>query len=99
MNSIKVTVLSNVVTERKGNFTDDKGNDRPYTTRKQPAKIECGGFAYPLDIRLEEGQSPYASGEYELDFEAMLQVNNGSISLSKFAVLNQLPKAAFAKAA
>ena len=99
MNLIKVTVLSAVVNERKGTFTDEKGNDRAYTTRKQTGKVECGGFAYPLDIRLEDGQEPYASGEYELDLETMLQVNKGNISLSKFTVLNALPKAASAKAA
>ncbi|MFL3642776.1 single-stranded DNA-binding protein [Xanthomonas campestris] len=87
MSGIKVTVLSAEVDERGGTFKDDRGEDREYTTRKQKAKLEAGGFAYPLDLRIEKGQAPYQPGEYELDFEAMVTVNKGAINYSKFHVL------------
>jgi len=96
--SIKVTVLSAEVDERGGTFKDDEGNDREYTTRKQKAKLEAGGFAYPLDIRLEKGQPAYQPGEYELDVEAMVSVNKGSINYSKFHVLRPLKVTARAAA-
>lgn len=85
--SMKVTVMDAEVIERGGTFQDDNGKDRSYTTRKQKAKIEAGGFVYPFDVRLEDGQKPYAVGEYEVDVEAMAQVNKGVLSLSKFTKL------------
>lgn len=87
MSGIKVTVLSAEVVERGGTFKDDEGKDRSYTTRKQKAKLEAGGFAYPFDVRLEEGQVPFPAGDYELDVESMAQVNKGVLSLSKFTAL------------
>lgn len=90
MSGIKVTVLSVEVDERGGTFKDDRGEDREYTTRKQKAKLEAGGFAYPLDLRIEKGQAAYQPGEYELDFEAMVTVNKGVINYSKFHVLRPL---------
>ncbi|MDV0438273.1 single-stranded DNA-binding protein [Xanthomonas sacchari] len=85
--SIEVTVMDAEVIERGGTFQDDSGKDRSYTTRKQKAKIEMGGFVYPFDVRLEDGQQPYAVGKYELDIESMGQVNKGVLSLSKFTKL------------
>ncbi len=93
-NVIKVTVLSSSVDERGGSFKNDAGENVEYTTRKQKAKLETGGFAYPYDVRLDKGQQPYAEGEYELDVTAMAQVNKGVLSLSKFTVLRMVPKAA-----
>ncbi|KWV12212.1 single-stranded DNA-binding protein [Xanthomonas translucens pv. translucens] len=87
MSGIKVTVMDAEVIERGGTFKDDSGQDRSYTTRKQKAKIEMAGFAYPFDVRLEDGQKGYPVGEYELDIEAMGQVNKGVLSLSKFTKL------------
>ncbi|MBV6851814.1 single-stranded DNA-binding protein [Xanthomonas euvesicatoria] len=87
MSGIKVTVLSAEVDERGGTFKDDEGKDREYTTRKQKAKLEAGGFVYPLDVRLEKGQAAYQPGEYQLDLEAMVTVNKGAINYSKFHVL------------
>lgn len=87
MSGIKVTVLDAKIDERGGTFKDDSGNDRSYTTRKQKAKLEVGGFAYPFDVRLEDGQTAYAVGEYELDLDRMITVNKGVASLSKFASL------------
>ncbi|WP_294991056.1 single-stranded DNA-binding protein [uncultured Stenotrophomonas sp.] len=92
-NVIKVTVLSSSVDERGGSFKNDAGENVEYTTRKQKAKLETGGFAYPYDVRLDKGQQPYAEGEYELDVTAMAQVNKGVLSLSKFTVLRMVPKA------
>lgn len=64
-----------------------------YTTRKQKAKLETAGFAYPFDVRLDKGQQPFPEGEYELDVAAMAQVNKGVLSLSKFTALRPVPKA------
>lgn len=93
-NIIKVTVLKNEIDERVGTFKNDAGDIVEYTTRKQKAKLETGGFAYPFDVRLDNGQSAYAVGEYELDVAAMAQVNKGVVTLSKFTVLRQLGKPA-----
>lgn len=92
--SIKVTVLKNEIDERGGSFKNDAGENVEYTTRKQKAKLETGGFAYPFDVRLDKGQPGYPEGEYELDIESMLQVNKGVASLSKFTVLRMVPKVA-----
>jgi len=92
--SVKVTVLKNEIGERGGSFKNDAGDNVEYTTRKQKARLEAGGFAYPFDVRLDKGQHGYPEGEYELDIESMLQVNKGVASLSKFTVLRMLPKTA-----
>lgn len=86
-NEIKVTVLDANPIERSGEFDGRDGEKISYTTRKQKAKIEAGGFAYPFDVRLEDGQRPYPVGAYTLDVGAMLQVNKGVASLGKFTVL------------
>ncbi|WP_223495080.1 G5P family DNA-binding protein [Stenotrophomonas indicatrix] len=91
--SIKVTVLKSEIDERGGNFKNDKGESVAYTTRKQKGKLETDGFAYPFDVRLQDGQPGYPQGDYELDIESMLQVNKGVASLSKFTVLRKLPAA------
>ncbi|PJL12864.1 single-stranded DNA-binding protein [Stenotrophomonas maltophilia] len=92
--SIKVIVLKSEIDERGGSFKNDKGEDVAYSTRKQKGKLETDGFAYPFDVRLQDGQPGYPQGEYELDVESMLQVNKGVATLSKYTVLRQLPKAA-----
>ncbi|MDF2480061.1 MAG: StPhphiSHP2 gp2 [Stenotrophomonas indicatrix] len=92
--SIKVTVLKSDVEERKGSFKNDAGEMVEFTTRKQRAKLEAGGFAYPLDVRLDNGQTGYPEGEYELDVDSMIQVNKGVINLSKYTALRPLQKAA-----
>lgn len=89
---IKVTVLDATVNERGGSFKNDAGEQVEFTTRKQKAKLETGGFAYPYDVRLDKGQPPYPEGEYEFDVANMLQVNKGVATLSKFTVLRQLQK-------
>lgn len=87
----KVTILKAEVEERGGTFKDDSGNDRAYTTRKQKAKLEVGGFVYPLDVRLEDGQKPYPVGDYTFDLDEMLSVNKGTLNLSKFTKLVPAP--------
>lgn len=87
----KVTILKAEVEERGGTFKDDSGNDRSYTTRKQKAKLEIGGFVYPLDVRLEDGQRPYPVGDYVLDMDEMLTVNKGALNISKFTKLVPVP--------
>jgi hypothetical protein len=92
----KVSILSSLPVEKEGSFTNDKGEDVKYATRKQSARLEVQGFAYPFDVRLEKDQRPYPVGDYALDLAAMLQCNKGSISLNKFPVL--VPVASAVKA-
>lgn len=83
----KCTVLGAAVT-KDGNFKNDNGEMIDFQTIKQPGKLEVGGFAYPFDIRLDKGQTPWPVGDqYVLDLDAMVQVNKGVVSLSKFHVL------------
>lgn len=89
---MRVTILEADVVERSGTFDGKDGEQINYTTRKQKAKLEAGGFAYPLDVRLEEGQKPYALGEYELDLDNMVSVNKGVINLSKYTALKAKAK-------
>lgn len=86
-NDCKVTILSAEPVERSGTFDGRDGEAINYTTRKQKAKLEVGGFAYPFDVRLEDGQKPYPVGNYLLDIPAMLAVNKGVASLGKYTVL------------
>lgn len=85
---IKVTVLAASITKH-GTFKNDAGEPQDYTTVIQKGRMESNGFAYPYDVRLEDGQQDYPQGDYELDVEAMIQVNKGKASLSKFTVLKK----------
>lgn len=87
MSNAKVTIASNDVVEREGAFKGSNGEMIEYNTRKQDAKIEVGGFAYPYEVRLENGQKPYPAGVYELDLAAMVECNKKSLSLTKYPVL------------
>ena len=87
MNHIMVTILPGDVVENSGTFTDDEGKEREYTTRKQKAKLEVCGFAYPFEVRIERTQKPYAPGVYYMDAGAMVSVNKGAINWSKYPVL------------
>lgn len=93
MSTIKVTVIKGTVEEKSGTFKDNDGKDREYTTRKQKAKIEAAGFAYPFDVRLEDGERAYPEGEYLLDVDSMLQVNKGVAVLGKYTKLIPANKA------
>lgn len=95
MNEAIVEVLDGQVKERGGNFKGRDGEDIAYNTRKQEARLEVGGFAYPYDVRLEDGQEGYKPGRYRLALEKMLTVNKGVHALGKFTVL--VPLAAAAK--
>lgn len=90
----RVTIADGTVHAREGSFKNDKGENVNYSTRKQVAKLEIGGFAYPFDVRLEDGQKPYEPGSYSLDLEAMVSVNKGAINLSKFPHLRPIASAA-----
>lgn len=91
--SNRVTITDATVNAREGSFKNDKGEDVSYSTRKQSAKLEIGGFAYPFDVRLEDGQKPYEVGSYVLDLEAMVSVNKGAINLSKYPTLRPVTPA------
>lgn len=90
MNDAIVEVLDSEVKERGGNFKGRDGEDIAYNTRKQEARLEVGGFAYPYDVRLEDGQKGYAPGRYRLALEKMITVNKGAHALGKFTVLAPL---------
>ncbi len=92
-NEVICTVLDSEPVERSGEFDGRDGEKISYTTRKQKAKLEVGGFAYPYDVRLEDGQKPYATGRYQFDIASMMNVNKGVASLGKFTVLSALPGA------
>jgi len=85
--SAVVTILSSDVKEHAGSFKGRDGEAIDYSTRKQDAKIEVNGFAYPYEVRLEKDQKPYAEGVYDLDLAAMVEVNKKSINLGKYPVL------------
>lgn len=87
---IIVEVFPGSVDERSGTFKDDEGNEREYTTRKQEAKLETMGFAYPYQVRLDKGQAPFAPGRYRMVVGKMLTVNKGAHAVSKFPVLEPL---------
>lgn len=88
MNSdIVVEVFPGEVEEREGVFTNDAGDEVKYQTRKQKAKLESGGFAYPYDVRLEKDQKPFAPGRYRMNPAKMLTVNKGVHGFSKYPVL------------
>lgn len=86
-NEIVCTVLDGNPVERSGEFDGRDGEKISYTTRKQKGKLECGGFAYPYDIRIEDGQNPYPPGVYTFDVASMISVNKGVASLGKYTVL------------
>lgn len=89
MNSSEIVVVIEPgdVRERSGTFIDDEGKERAYKTRKQAARLEVGGFVYPYDVRLEDGQAPFKPGRYRMNPAKMLTVNKGAHSFSKYAVL------------
>ena len=87
---IKCTVLPGEPKQRDGDFTNERGENVKYSKTTQATRLEVNGFAYPYDVRLEKGQPPYPPGDYTLDLAAMLQINKGSHSLSKYAVLRPL---------
>lgn len=82
-----VTILSADVEEKSGTFTDDEGKERAFTTRKQKARLEVGGFVYPYEVRLQSGQPPYPAGQYALDLGAMLEVVKNTHAISRYPVL------------
>lgn len=94
---IVVEVFPGSVDERSGSFKNDAGEEVQYTTRKQPGKIECMGFVYPYDVRLDKGQAPFSPGRYRMVVGKMLTVNKGAHAFNKFPVLVPLA-AASAKA-
>lgn len=87
---IVVEVLDGNVQERKGEFTNDKGEAVKFETRKQGAKLEVGGFVYPYEVRLENGQPAFRPGRYRMAVEKMLSVNKGNHSIARFPVLEPL---------
>lgn len=90
MTIIKCTILPGDAKTREGEFNNDRGEAVKYSKTTQASRVEVNGFAYPYDVRLEKGQPPHKPGEYELDLAAMLEINKGNHSLSKYAVLRPL---------
>ncbi len=90
-NDIVVVIDGAQVKERAGSFKNDAGEQVDYKTRKQDARLEAGGFAYPYEVRLEDGQAPFPPGRYRMRPEKMLTVNKGTHAFSKYAVLEAIP--------
>ena len=65
----------------------------------QKAKLEVGGFAYPIKIKLEQKADAYAEGEYLMDLASMVTVNKDAVFLSKFHKLIPLKAASLTKVA
>ncbi|MCD9096530.1 single-stranded DNA-binding protein [Luteimonas fraxinea] len=82
-----VEVFEGDVDIRGGTFKNDQGEQVEYETRKQPARLESNGYAYPFDVRLEKGRAPFPPGRYVMDCGAMLSVNKGAHAISKFPIL------------
>lgn len=88
-----VVVLEDTIDIRGGTFKNDKGDDVTYETRKQSARLETNGFAYPYEVRLEKDQPGYAPGKYRMDLGAMLTVNKGAHGIAKFPKLHAIAPA------
>lgn len=86
---VVVEVVSNDVQERKGEFTNDKGEQVKFETRKQEARLHVNGFVYPYDVRLENGQPAFPPGRYRMALEKMITVNKGNHGIARFPVLEQ----------
>lgn len=97
-NEIVVVIEPGQIKERAGSFRNDSGETVEYKTRKQEARLEAGGYAYPYEVRLEDGQPAFAPGRYRMRPEKMLSVNKGAHAFSKFPVLEAIPAPAAAKA-
>lgn len=85
-----VEILPGEVKDSQGEFTNDEGEKIAYHTRKQPSRLETGGFAYPYDVRLEKDQKAYPPGRYRMRVSAMLTVNKGMHYIQKYPVLEAL---------
>lgn len=82
-----VVIPEGDVQERNGSFKNDQGEQVDYSTRKQAARLETGGFAYPYEVRLEKDQPAFKPGRYVMAMHKMLQVNKGVHSIAKYPVL------------
>ena len=85
-----VEILDDQAKEKSGTFKDDEGNEREYTTRKQEARIEFGGYVQPYQVRVEVGVKPFPKGRYRMNLRKMMKVNNEALAFSKYAVLEPL---------
>lgn len=70
--------------DKEGSFTNDAGDSVSYSTRKQAARVECGGFVYPYELRLDKDQKPYPVGAYQFDWAQTLEFNKKNMGLGKF---------------
>lgn len=89
-----VEVLDGEVIERAGSFEDDSGKSVAYETRKQEARLEVNGYAYPYKVRLEKGQPAFKPGRYRMALHKMLKINNEAHGINKFPVLEPIAAAA-----
>ena len=85
-----VDIYEGPLKEREGMFQNDKGEDVNYHTRAHEARLEIGGFAYPFDVRLEQGQKEFEPGRYVLRLDKMVECNKGKLFLKKYPVLQPL---------
>jgi hypothetical protein len=94
VNEAMVIIENDDVAEKAGTFKNDAGESINYETRKQSARLELNGFAYPFEIKLEKDQKPYKVGKYTLDLASMIEVNKKAIYLTKYPVLRAVASAA-----
>lgn len=93
MNSeIVVVIEPGEVKERDYSFKNDAGEVVEGKTRKQEARLEAGGYAYPYEVRLENGQAAFKPGRYVMNVAKMLTVNKGVHVFSKYPVLEAVAK-------
>ena len=64
-----VTIESTKVRENSG-----EKNGKPWRIREQPAFLRGERVAGEINLILEEGQAPYALGDYELDVERSVKI-------------------------
>lgn len=93
---MKITITNTDVDTRKG---DSKKTGKPYVMHTQGATAENNRFRMPIRLTLGDDGKAYPAGEYELDLEAAVQINQyGDVGFLRVLPL-KLVKLAAVKAA
>lgn len=64
---LKVTIEDGVVNKRT---IPGKNGGESFQVMSQTAILRCGRYTYPLNLRLNGDQAPYAPGDYLIDDES-----------------------------
>ncbi len=83
--NVKVEIHDATVDERRGK-SQRTGND--YVMRSQEAWVQIGNAPYPqkIKLRLEDGQSAYAVGNYQLHDRSFSVGKYGDLEVAPFLV-------------